>query len=362
VTAIIVSYDSQQWLEGSIGTLLAQRYPSFEAIVVDNGSPQDPTPWIRERFPSVQVERLPPGRSFAHAVNHGVALARGTYALVLNPDIELAPDAMAQLVGVAEDDPECAAVASKLTFSWAPAFLNGIGNRVESSSWGTDNFIGHLDLGQYDGVEEVPSVCFAAALIRRSVWDAVGPADEGFPMYYEDVEWSYRARLLGHRIRAAPAASVAHVFGGSVQSGARGELTPFKIRNAAYGRVRFAMKLLSGRSRRRFCVRFFIEDRANALGFLRRRNWAMARAYGRAWARLSADLPSIALAHRRIVAARRVPDHELLLAQRHLPAALMWHGVPDLSRDVIVRHYLPLIATGRTRPVPEIWPSAVSAS
>src|SRR4029078_3156386 len=135
-------------------------------------------------FPSVWNIRLPPSRTFAQAVNTGVAAATGAYVAILNPDIELDPHAIGEWVRVAEANPGASAVAAKLMFWWAPAFLNGIGNRVEDASWGTDNFIGHLDLGQFDSVKEVPSVCFAATLVRRQEWDAIGPADEVFPLYY----------------------------------------------------------------------------------------------------------------------------------------------------------------------------------
>jgi len=43
------------------------------------------------------------------------------------------------MVAVAQSNPLTAAVAAKLKFWWAPGFLNGLGNRVETSDWGTDN-------------------------------------------------------------------------------------------------------------------------------------------------------------------------------------------------------------------------------
>jgi N-acetylglucosaminyl-diphospho-decaprenol L-rhamnosyltransferase len=362
VSAIVISYDSQEWLQGCLGSLAAQRYPAIEPIVIDNASPEDPTPWIAGHFPAVRAVRLPPGRSFAHAVNHGVSLARGRYAFVLNPDIVLHPDATAHAVAAAEASPDAAAVAIKLAFWWAPAFLNGLGNRVESTSWGTDNFIGHLDLGQFDAVTDVPSVCFAAALIRRSAWDAVGPADEAFPMYYEDTEWSYRARLAGYRIAAAPRALVEHVFGGRVRSGAESDLTPFKTKNAAYGRLRFALKLVGGRERRTFVANYLTEDAVNVRAAVKRGDWVTVRAYAAAWLRLGVTAPAIAVARRAIRRTRRLPDAALFAGQQEFPGGLMWHGIPELSRETIATDYLPLLLSGRTRPLPEFSRPPVAAS
>jgi hypothetical protein len=362
VSAVIVSYQSQEWLDGSIGTLLAQRYPAFETTVVDNGSPDDPSAWIAGRFPSVRVVRLGPGGSFARAVNAGVAQSTAPYVLVLNPDVQLDVNALARLVEAADAAPDCAAVAAKLTFWWAPAFLNGIGNRVDAASWGTDNFIGHLDLGQFDRIGEVPSVCFAAALIRRAAWEAVGAADERFPMYYEDTEWSYRARLLGYRIVAAPGAVVQHVFGGKVRSGDAGGLTPRKAGHAAYGRLRFALKICGRARMREFLRNYTAEDRANARAALVKGDRRTAAAYAGAWLRIMRDLPSILPARRTLQAARRIDDDRLFAGQHDMPGGLMRHGLPELSRDTITRHYLPLMQNGRTRPLPEFATAASHAT
>jgi GT2 family glycosyltransferase len=352
VSAVVITHTTQ-WLEGCLGSLVSQRYSPLEIILVDNFSKDDVPGWVAQRFPTVRVIRLPDGKTFAQAVNTGVASSSGTYIAILNPDIELDPNAIAECVRVAEADPESAAVAAKLMFWWAPSFLNGIGNRVDERSWGTDNFIGHLDLGQFDSLTEVPSVCFAATLVRRTAWDAVGPADEAFPLYYEDAEWSYRARLLGFRTVAAPRAVVRHVFGYKVRGGEESDLTPRKLAMAAYGRLRFTLKLFTGPLRRRFVRNYLAEDRANAATFARSRNWAGVRAYATAWGRIARQLGSIRRENRRLHSVARVRTEDLIAGQQQMAAGLLWSGVPDLSRHVIETHYLPLLSGGQGRLVPE---------
>jgi GT2 family glycosyltransferase len=352
VSAVVITHTTE-WMEGCLGSLVQQRYAPLEIILVDNNSADDVPGWVAARFPSVRVIRLPPGRTFSQAVNAGVAASTGTYVAILNPDIEVEPDAIGECVRVAEASPEAAAVAAKLMFWWAPAFLNGIGNRVDDASWGTDNFIGHLDLGQFDELHDVPSVCFAATLVRRSAWDAVGWSDEAFPLYYEDAEWSYRARLLGYRIVAAPRAVVRHVFGYKVRGGEESDLTPRKLAMAVYGRLRFANKLLSGPLRRHFVRRYLAEDTANFRAASRAGQWPVVRAYLRAWRRVLAHLPAMRQANRALMARARIPVETLFAGQQTMPAGLLWSGVPELSRSNIEQHYLPLLAAGRTRPVPE---------
>ena len=352
VSAVVITHTTE-WLEGCLGSLVAQRYSPLDIILVDNDSKDNVPSWVAARLPTVRVIRLPEGKTFAQAVNTGVAASTGMYVAILNPDIELDPDAIGECMRVAQADPEAAAVAAKLMFWWAPAFLNGIGNRVDDRSWGTDNFIGHLDLGQFDSLKEVPSVCFAATLVKKVAWDAIGPADEAHPLYYEDAEWSYRARMLGYRTIAAPKAVVRHVFGYKVRSGET-DLTPRKLEMAAYGRLRFTLKLLSGPTRRRHLRNYLAEDRANARAFARAGNWAGVTAYLKAWRRVAMEWPSIRREHARLdrLATRR--NEELFAGQAEMAGGLLWSGVPDLSRQVIETRYMPLLAGGRTRQVPEL--------
>ena len=69
---------------------------------------------------------------------------------------------------------------------------------------------GERDRGQYDDAAEVFSACGGAALYRRAAFDEVGPFDEAFFAQMEDVDWGFRARLLGYGCRYVPGAVVYH--------------------------------------------------------------------------------------------------------------------------------------------------------
>ncbi len=205
VSAILVGFNSRHWLENSLPTLVRQTYAPVEIILVDNGSQDGTADWLPRHYPGIILISFSPGQSLARALNQGIERARGEYFLLLNPDILMDRGAVGEMVAVAEGDDRCAAVAAKLRLSRAPAFLNGLGNYVGPFSWGADWGLGHLDLGQFDDLPEVPSACFAAALIKKKAWEKTGPLDEGFPLYYEDAEWCYRSRLLGWRNPPGPA-------------------------------------------------------------------------------------------------------------------------------------------------------------
>ncbi len=352
VSVVIVAYNSLEWLAESLSSLQSQTYTPIDVVVVDNASGDDSANWVEVHFPQVKLLRLEETKPFALATNLGVAAAIGEYFLLLNADVRLEPDAVAQMVIVAQANPTCAAVGAKLKFLWAPAFLNGLGNRVRAFSWGTDNALGHLDLGQFDHWEELPSACFAAVLIPKQTWEDVGPVDEGFPMYYEDSEWSYRARLLGYEVHAAPQAVVYHAFGGRVPTGKESLLSPRKLRNVVYGRLRFTIKLVH-KYLLRFLRNYLLEDWANFTRSLAQREWATTRAYIGGWSDILKSLRTLLGERKSLQERRGISGEDLFALQREMPITLSWHGLPELTWDLILHHYSPLIHTGRTRSMPE---------
>jgi len=353
VSVIIVDYNSQEWLVECLPSLQAQTHQSLEILVIDNGSRESSLSWLAQNYPAVKSYRLEPTASLATAINHGIQQAQGKYFLILNPDVTLEPDAITQLVSVAENDPVCAAVAAKLKYWWAPAFLNGLGNRVGASKFGSDNAQGHLDLGQFDDWDQVPSACFAATLIPRSAWEAVGSLDEAFPLYYEDVDWSYRARLLGRNIRVAPKAVIYHAFGHRVHTGVESDLTPYKLRCVVYGRLRFAVKLLASPTLWRFLFDYGIEDKVHLLLRLLKFQGHMAGAILSGWLNFLKNLSSIISQRHRLQLTRRCTDNDLFVLQGSIPPGLIWHGLPELTWEIITHTYLPLILSGKTRPLIE---------
>lgn len=353
VSVVLVVYDSEAWIDECLQSLLEQTYTNIEIVVVDNGSTHDPTPQVRRWCPDAPVVRQSRGASFASALNAGARAATGDALFMLNPDVALEPDAVAQLVAALDTSPQVAAVAAKLRFHWARGFLNGLGNRVQAWSWGSDNAIGHLDLGQFDARRDVPSACFGAALLSRRAWEAVGPVDAGFPMYYEDVAWSYRARRLGWTIVSAPDAIVYHAFGSRLANPDEPGLTPRKLAHAAYGRLRFASTVLDGATRRRYLRAYLREDLGNYRIVSRQGDTASAAAYRQAWRRAAGDVLEWRRMSRRLTRDASVPSETLMSADAAWPDGLIWNGVPELTEPIVTHTYLPLLLAGATRLVPE---------
>jgi|GEM_PF-1331810 len=353
ISVVIVSYNSRAWLNDCLDSLQAQNLAPFEIILIDNGSQDGSADWIEQRHPDVRLIRLPQPTSLAHAINTGLRSASGDFYLLLNPDTRLASDALAQIVQIAHQNPHCAAVAAKLRLLWTPQFLNGLGNLVGPISWGADIGLGHLDLGQFDQCSELPSACFAAALLPAEVIEAVGLLDEQFPLYFEDSEWCYRARLMGYTIQAAPRALVYHAFSGRTPAEASASLAPAKLRRVVYGRLNFNTKINAWGYFLRFWIYYRLEDLARlCLAGLRGQS-PPARAILLGWQDYQAAWPELIKRRRQVQSQRCLSNRQLYRLQRQAPAPMVQQGIPQLTWDGVCSHYARLILNGQTRALPE---------
>ena len=355
VSAVVVvsSVAELAWLDECLPSLARQDYPLHEIVLVDNGGVVPGEALARPDL-TIRVCRRARRGTYAAALNAGVAAARGAFLLLMNADVRLQPSALGHLLARAAGDERCAAVAPKLRFWRTPAFLNGIGNRIPANGWGTDNAIGQLDLGQFDDWREVPSGCLTMLLVRASAIADVGPFDAGYPAYYEDADWTYRARALGYSIGAAPAAEAFHVFGASWNEPGADTLSLAKQARAGAGRLRFAWKIPSRRAQGPMVAGFLSEDLNNVRACLQARRRRLAAALVHGIAMFAAGLPRAIPLRWDLQRRRRAADDELFVPEADMPRACLDEGKPLLTTTLIRDYYAPLMRSGRTRLLPEM--------
>jgi GT2 family glycosyltransferase len=213
VSALVLNYDGRALLDTALPSLLAQTYPDLSVTVIDNGSRDGSAAYVRERWPDVDVLELPENVGVAAALNRGVERARGELVALLNNDIELEPDWLERLVDALAEHPEAASASGKLLRFYERDVIDAAGDGLRWSGAAINRGGGERDVGQYDRAEEVLTACAGAALYRRAALDAVGPFDEDFWAYLEDVDWGLRAQLLGYASRYVPRARGYHVRG-----------------------------------------------------------------------------------------------------------------------------------------------------
>jgi len=181
-------------------------------ILVDNASLDDPTAAVRDALPGTQVLRLPANCGYAAACNHGVraAVAAGAeHLLVMNNDAELAPEALDRLVAADRQHPG-SVLAPLIVYTDAPDEVWSAGGYLEPPCVRNH----HLGLGDprsaHTASHPVEWATGCALFFSRSTFERIGPFDEKFFLYLEDVDWCLRARRAGIRTWIIPDAVVRH--------------------------------------------------------------------------------------------------------------------------------------------------------
>ena len=222
VSVLIASYNTRTLLLEAIASVVRQ--PGVQVIVVDNASADGSADAVATGFPEVTLIRATRNLGFAAATNRAAAEANGEFLLLLNPDARLLDGGLATLVDCLEREPRAAAVGPALVFGdgqpQAAAFrfpgLVQITLDLFPIARLTDSRLnGRLHAAPT--ARQIDHPLGACMLIRRSAWDDVGPLDEGYFMYLEEVDWCRRARGRGWQIWYAPQAHAVHHAGSATR-------------------------------------------------------------------------------------------------------------------------------------------------
>jgi N-acetylglucosaminyl-diphospho-decaprenol L-rhamnosyltransferase len=239
VGIIIVNWNTRDLLRRCLESVLASEGASASVCVVDNASHDRSAEMVAEEFPQVQLisndrnigypaannqglKLLGFGRSSDEALSNPATLPR--YALLLNPDTEMPPDALAKVVAFADAHPRTGVVGPRLVrldgsldLACRRSFptpkislyrMTGLSRLFPHS-----RVFGRYNLTYLDENEtaEVDSVVGAFMLVREEAISEIGLLDESFFMYGEDLDWAYRMKAKGWQILYYPEVTVLHV-------------------------------------------------------------------------------------------------------------------------------------------------------
>lgn len=273
-----------------LDSLAALTYPSFNVVVVDNGSTDDSLARLRTYAAPYPLTLLETGNNLGYAGGNNVgtrhALEHGAdFVLILNNDTTVAPDFLERLVESAQRNPDAGVFSARIMYFDEPERVWFDGARWNPSSlrleWPGQGAEEHtLDTIDHD----TDYACGAALFFRSEVARQIGLLDESFFLVWEEVDWGFRARKAGWRNIVVPAAKVWHKIGVSFGSESSPLRTYFSIRNELLwfsrhapvtARLRLWMKNL-----RRLIPTFSIGPGQSP--WIKRLLWAL-RDYGRAW-------------------------------------------------------------------------------
>lgn len=177
------------------------------------------------RVPGLSVLAIEGNLGFAAAANRGVSAAvdeGAEWVLLVNNDATVDPGCLSACLDEVARQPGIAVVGPAVRITDRPDQLWFAGG-VHSTLFAYTRHRGLRQPARFPPKSaDVGYVSGACALVSTQAWGQLGPFREDYFLYYEDVEWCYRARQAGWRCRYVGATLCSHALG--VSSGQRGSL------------------------------------------------------------------------------------------------------------------------------------------
>jgi GT2 family glycosyltransferase len=218
-SVVVVTYNALPWLEQCLDSVRGR-----EVVVVDHGSTDGTLDVVRERYPDVRVLEQE-NKGMGGGNNAGMQAATGRYFFLLNSDAWVVGEGLDRLVAYADAHPDVAVVGPRLR-NTDGSLQRSV--RAEPTLWRLATeylFIRKLAPGSrllnplyaggfdHETEREADWLYGPALLVRRAAVEEVGPFDEAFFMFSEEVDWMTRFRRAGWKVVFYPGAEVVHVSG-----------------------------------------------------------------------------------------------------------------------------------------------------
>ena len=239
VSILIVGYNSADLIAACLASIeSACRLYSREILLIDNGDGSTER-LVARCFPHVAIVPSRGNIGFAAGNNLLAREARGRFLLLLNPDVELLPEAIDRLL-------DAAVRASAQDVAWGGVTLdrNGkpsLGNSVHAPTLHemASRVVGRsaarlAPADNLDANRSVEVLSGSFVLIERGAWDAVDGLDERYFLYCEEVDFFYRLARLGKRFNHIAAARAYHDVGHGQSA------SPMRELYLTTGKVQFA--------------------------------------------------------------------------------------------------------------------------
>ena len=217
LSIIILSFNTKKLLQECLKALRNDD----EVIVVDNASSDGSAEMVKKDFPKVKLIKNKKNLGFAKANNQGIRRAQGEYYLLLNSDTQVKPGSLNKLIQFAKKEPEVGIIGARLINpddSVQPSIYHFPTLwRAIREYWLGQKGVYEKYSPQGRKAVEVEAVTGAAMLIPRKTIEKVGLLDERYFMYFEDLDYCRRVRLVGFKVFYLPTAGILHHHGKSAE-------------------------------------------------------------------------------------------------------------------------------------------------
>lgn len=216
VSIIVLNYNGKKHLQNCISSVLDNRYPNFEVLLVDNASTDGSIQPIQDRYgadPRLQIIESASNLGYSGGNNLGYSYSRGRYIVFLNNDTTVEADWLIHLVEALEHDQTIGA-AQSLIYSMDK-------KSIQSAGWlYSDYLIKKYALCadkpsylQFKPIFDISFTCGASMIIRREILEEMGAFEPTVPFFYDDTLLTLKTRLIGKRAVTVSASKMCHASG-----------------------------------------------------------------------------------------------------------------------------------------------------
>ena len=226
---ILVNWNSFDLTRDTLSSLQKTNFKNYDCVVVDNGSADASAQQLQQAFPEIILISLNENKGFTGGNNAGMqyALDHGyEYIMMLNNDVEVAPDFLEPLMAPLNNDPSIGAVQPLIYFHHDKNLIWNAGTQY--NPWlGICSTIHYNKRDDAHAQMQVPKnidwITGCAFMIRSTVLQKVGLLQEKYFIYYEDVDLSFRIKAAGFKLAYAPSSVIYHIAGMSHKSKEKGK-------------------------------------------------------------------------------------------------------------------------------------------
>jgi glycosyltransferase involved in cell wall biosynthesis/GT2 family glycosyltransferase len=231
LTVVLVSWNSAKSLPASLGALrrsaaAAGAAAAIEVVVVDNASADQSARLAVELGADLLVEN-PLNAGYVVAASQGVALARGEWIMLANPDLTVSEGFVGTMLEAARSAPaDVACLVPDIRYAADPSVVNSRGIEVDEIGIPAESDAGR-EADPLAAPTEVFGPSTSGCLVRRAALAAVGGLEPLYFAYLEDVDVGWRLRKRGYRALVVPGAVALHE--GSASTGEGSWLKTFLV-------------------------------------------------------------------------------------------------------------------------------------
>lgn len=208
VFIIILNYNGVDFLKKTLTSVLQVDYPNLEIVLVDNNSRDGSFEDARRIFPKIVCIKNSENLGFSAGNNIGIeyALERGAdYILLLNYDTQVKKDFLTPLVDMLEKDKKIG-IASPIILESETPNVWFSGGKIDWLKMKTE----HLKNNLKENYFHSDYITGCAMIIRKEVFKEIGLLDEDYFLYWEDADFSVRAKKAGYTLAVCAGSQIRH--------------------------------------------------------------------------------------------------------------------------------------------------------